>query len=260
MNESKLHMIAFSETWTGFPSDYEALLAVPDGIFALAGTEQLYVPAGMRLIVAYALAETFETPRFRVHAASLLKVAYPSITPIQSANASGGDPNVQDLRDMPVVFNRDEALGVDFCASSGAATGTQRALLMFAENIEPVPEGDAFWIRGSDATTTPTADRWSTLAALTWENDPLPEGIYAIIGFVHIGPQGAVGARLVLVGRSHRPGTISVESSTERTHRIFYEGSLGVMGTFTAYAPPNIEVFGPADTGHEVYLRVIRIG
>ena len=268
MNESRVHMVAFYKTSAVPPTDYASLTPVNDGIFALAGNAKLYVLGGMRLVVAFAApGDTAWTgARFRVNAASLLKVAYPSITPVGVPPVdSTGDPNVQNLLEKPLYFAGDEALGVDYAASTVGTAGVPWALLMFAQSIEPVPDGEAFWIRGTDPTTDPTsATEWTSLASLTWDDGALPEGEYAIIGFVHVGPghlnDPGVAARLKLVGRSFRPGTISVGSTQERTHAMFYDGSLGVLGTFKSYAPPGVEVLGSTTAGHEVYLRIVRIG
>lgn len=266
MNESRVHMVAFYKASASAPTSYASLDPVDDGIFALAGSSKVYVLGGMRLIVAFAAPGNTDWTgaRFRVHAASLLKVAYPSITPVGVPPAnSTGDPNVQNLLEKPLYFAGDEALGVDYAASTAGTAGVPWAVLMFAESIEPVPDGEAFWIRAADATTDPaSATAWTSLADLEWDDGTLPEGEYAIIGFVHVGPLAdpGVAARLKLVGRSFRPGTISIGSTQQRTHAMFYDGSLGVMGTFKSYAPPGVEILGSITPGHEIYLRVVRIG
>ncbi len=107
------------------------------------------------------------------------------------------------------------------------------------------------------ATTATTGNSWSTLD-LTWDVT-LPEGTWAIIGFVHVCTTG-VAARLVFPGSSYRPGTLTVGTTAERTHAAFLEGKFGVFGQFAAFAPPSVEALtAAAATDHQVFIRVVRV-
>lgn len=58
-----------------------------------------------------------------------------------------------------------------------------------------------------------------------------------------------------------RPGALSSPTLGSRTHRIFYDGVLGIWGTFISQVPPRIEVLcNSTDSAHTVFLQVIRIG
>jgi hypothetical protein len=93
---------------------------------------------------------------------------------------------------------------------------------------------------------------------LTWDVT-LPEGTWAIIGFVHVCTTG-VAARLVFPGSSYRPGTLTVGTTAERTHAAFLEGKFGVFGQFAAFAPPSVEALtAAAATDHQVFIRVVRV-
>ncbi len=262
MNVSKLHMIAYTRASAVAPTSYEAMTAIADGILARVGTDRHMVPVGMKIIAAYATqgVATWTYPDFRINAPSLLRVTMPLIVPIEPpVGGTAGDPNVQELFDRPLVLKGDEGLGVDVRAAVAGTAGIPWALLMLADELEPVPAGEASWFRGIDATTTTVADAWSPLSALAWD-ETLGTGVYAVIGAVHIGPVGAVAARLQFNGASLRPGTISVTSTIARTHRMFMDGSLGVLGTFNTFAPPSVEVLGTIAAGHRIFLRVIKIG
>ena len=72
--------------------------------------------------------------------------------------------------------------------------------------------------------------------------------------------------RLIVPGQSWRPGCPGIATATPedglayRSHRIFYDGSMGSWGQFSGYAPPGIEVLCTAtDAVHYGYLRVIKI-
>ena len=251
--QAQLHVIAFTESYTLAPTSYAAVTAVTDGVFSRASDTGLYVPAGMKLVAAYGQLP-FTNSRMRINAPSMLKVGYPQIVPM-GALAGDDDPNFQVLLDRPINFPNNEVVGVDAIAASGAS---QRAfsLLFFAKDIAPLPPGDAFWIRG-EASTSTTANAWTTLD-LNWDVT-LPEGTWAIIGFVHVCSTG-VAARLVFPGSSYRPGTLTVGTTSERTHAAFLEGKFGVFGQFAAFAPPSVEALtSAAATDHQVFIRVVRV-
>jgi hypothetical protein len=106
---------------------------------------------------------------------------------------------------------------------------------------------------------------WSAVGTINFDQS-LPQGLYTVVGFEHWSP-GALAARLVFPGMHMRPGTLSMAGGTttfqasKRTDRIFYEGGIGVYGSFNSFAPPSLEVLAAnADTLHEGYLTVIRTG
>ena len=120
-------------------------------------------------------------------------------------------------------------------------------MLWLATKIDPVPKGESFWMRFTSGTA---------LAELKWTvitpsfDQSFPSGTYAVTGLEFTSP-GAVAARLVFPGSVFRPGVVAqlgtlVTVSTAglaRTHQCFYDGSLGVYGTFQTSAPPSIEAF-----------------
>jgi len=71
-----------------------------------------------------------------------------------------------------------------------------------------------------------------------------------------------VAARLRLFsGQPFRPGTVATATTTDRTNALFTDGRLGVMGRFTSYAPPIVEVLATSTAAnvHRTFLRVIRV-
>lgn len=126
---------------------------------------------------------------------------------------------------------------------------------------------ETFWLRFTSSTA---------LSALAWKvitpafDQAFPAGTYQVVGLEFTSP-GAVIARVVFPGSVLRPGVIAQPGTlasgatvgAARTHRFFYDGTLGVFGTFQTSAPPSIEVFSiTADAANtqEGYLRVVRIG
>lgn len=256
----RTHVIGFTISGaTPDSPDWTPMLAVDDSVFAKSSNTGLFVPAGMRLLAAYAIAPigtTWSMPRFRINAASLLRVGYPEITPVNAVTTTN-DPNVQVLLDRPIHFPRDESLGVDVMAESPSSSGNAQVVLVFGDTIEAIPDGEAFWIAGTSATPA-SAGVWTALST-TWPT--LPEGEYLIIGMAHA-CANPVAARLRLFsGQTFRPGTVATASTTDRTSALFTDGQLGVLGRFASYAPPVVEVLSSdAPTLHKTFLRVLRVG
>lgn len=128
--------MAFTENYALAPTAYNAVDAVPDGVFSAASATGLYVPAGMMLVAAYCLnGSAWINPRVRINAASLLKIGYPSVVPIESS-AGANDPNFQVLLDRPIVFPNNEVVGVDIVADSGP-TGRPYIVLLLPKRSSP---------------------------------------------------------------------------------------------------------------------------
>lgn len=251
------HVIAFRKTLTT-ATTFNALSVVTDEVFATASTTGTFVPAGMHLVAAFAGigAGSGTWGRARLNAASLLKVAQPFITPTQ-AIVGTDNPNLQLLTDRPLVFPSAEVIGVDALLATVPSSADVAALLFFSEQPAPVPPGDGYWIRAATAAafTAASTTVWSTVD-MKWDTT-LPEGKYAVVGMVHVGP--AVAARLVFAGQVYRPGVVSVGSAAARTHAAFYEGGFGLMGSFSAFAPPSVQILATNTSAgdHEIYLRVV---
>lgn len=266
-----MHAVAFKGALTSATS-YAALTVITDSIFASASTTGVFVPAGMRLVGVYlAGIGTSYLGRGRVNAASLLEVAYPSIRPIQlTLGSTASPPNFQYLIDRPLLFPNNDVIGIDAALRLGdGVSGTTIAygLLFFLDNPSPVPRGAAFWLRGvARAAAVSAADVWSGIT-IVWDTT-LPPGEYAAIGMDHNAvPTLAANAvqpiagRFIFPGQSYRPGVMSATNPAYKAPDAFYQGDFGVLGTFSSYAPPSLEVIcdTTAQAEHEVYLRVIKL-
>jgi hypothetical protein len=254
-----IHTAAYTATVA--TSTTGALSTTTDPYLARYSTTQFVLPQPMSIVAAYGTIPLNSFTRAQVVAPSLLRVAYPNIRPLDivaSGAGSPADPNVSVLLDAPLPLRPAEGVGAQ--ATAGAAPGRAFVALWLADKLDPVPDGDGFWIEYTIASATLTANDW-VFATVTYTGGTLPEGYYAVVGFEHFCTQ-AIAARLVFPGQAARPGTVAQTALNNRTHRIFYEGEMGVLGTFHTSAPPNIEylVNGTPTTAQTGYLRVIRIG
>lgn len=242
---------------SAFPT-FQALTPVSDGFLAVAGNG--FLPrTEMRVVAAYAAQANLLLAR--INAPSLLKVAYPYIRPINLFATVGAntDPNVQRLVSQPLHLRGTESVSVEGTFGGGvAAQGF--ALLWLCQQLEQVPAGEKVTVRYTTAAAAGLgATRWTSIGSASFDQ-ALPPGQYAVVGLEHWSANG-VAARLVFPGIAMRPGTLSMNQVGTRTNDIFYEGGLGVYGTFDSYAPPQVEVLAnAADANHEVYFTLIRVG
>ncbi len=246
------------------------LVAYYDGTFAYTGlnsipalsdpafqrdttTRYLIPPRDVSLLAAYSGANGIT--QARVVAPSLLRVSYPSIVPLEELASRGQETAISKHLERPLRLVAEEGISVE-----AANTGTgAAAVLVCGLGLEPVPPGEAFWVRYSSSVAV-AAGQWALLSSVTW-GTTLPAGTYAIVGMDHFSAT-AIAARLVLDGFRHRPGLVAHTSpGTTRSSAMFSDGSLGVWGHFSSRVMPGIEVLATAaDASHTGYLLVVRTG
>ena len=119
-----------------------------------------------------------------------------------------------------------------------------------SDGLVPLPPGDMFWVAAplSFAATDIRTGGWS--AFYDDSRSPLPAGKYAVVGFDYhaVDPESTnkdptLAARLVFPGQAWRPGIAAVNGQYTRNECAAYDGRLGVLGFFDAFAPPTLEVF-----------------
>jgi hypothetical protein len=253
------HLTAFGGTST---TSLGALSPFND-MYLPSTTSGYLLPSPMKVVAAYASSPgTLKSAR--ITAPSLRRLAYPYIRPLGTTLPEGTDPNVMNLISHPLQLQASETLNVE--ASAATAAEVVMALVWLCEELTPVPPGEKFTLRfTATGAAGPSEGTWMPIGTLSFDQS-LPQGIYTVVGFEHWNP-GAVAARLVFPGMAMRPGTLSMSSGSStivadrRTDRIFYEGGIGVYGSFNSFAPPSLEAVGTtSDTAHEGYLTVIRTG
>lgn len=249
-----MHLCAFFENVSAVTS-YTAINVVADGVLARASTESFVIPRGSEIVAAYAGGTNLDAAR--IVSPSLLRVAYPSIRPINNTAApNAANPSFQRLIDRPLRYEEQDTLEVQVIHAGAAADDF--ALLWISDGkLTPVPPGEAFWVRYTS--NTPVTDSaWSEIVI---ELESLPQGDYAVVGMEHT-CTGCVAARCIFYGEQGsrwRPGTLGQTSIGAATDRVFYDDSLGVWGSFPAFTPPTIEVLADqASSNHEGYLRLIK--
>jgi hypothetical protein len=261
-------------------TDVQPLPPVTD-MYLPSTSTGLLLPTALQVVAAYATAPS-RSVRFggvipglqsaRINAPSLLRVAYPYIRPVSQSPGEITDPNVMNLIHRPLALPASEVVGIDVVSGVAALPPTRAsALLWLCDHLVPVPPGESFTLRFATTTAAGTVEgTWSPVGTVVFDQS-LPPGNYTVIGFEHWSPQ-AVAARLLFPGMHMRPGTLSLTGPIQsppfvfpadaRPERLFFEGGIGVFGTFDSFAPPSIEVLTAVggDTQHEAYLTVVRTG
>jgi hypothetical protein len=257
------HLVAY-RTSIATGTTAQRVDAITDGVIPIRGGIAFarLVPSTDFFLVA-AAAVGGSVTSVRVYTDSMRPVGYDYIRPI---NRGGGtlfsdNPKLQTLFDTPLRLRGSEEIRVEATQNSGADQ-VVHCLLWLADGLEPFPAGvEARWIRYTDGTTV-TANQWTRLSALTFEQS-LATGRYAVLGLEHFSTNGQA-ARLIFENQSARPGVMALSGSNvglNRNHAAFYDGSFGVLGYFHSSSLPLIEVLcDAADASAEGYLRIAKIG
>jgi len=148
---------------------------------------------------------------------------------------------------------------------SGAGDSGFAAILVWFQDLsEPIPAGEAYWVKFTATVPAPSVGRWSNVTLAFADSTTLPAGRYAVVGMHLLQPTapGLIAGRLVIPGATFRPGTVFSPSGAAITPSFASAGSLGVWATFDAQLPPSLEVLtnsaiaGGAVTG---FLKVIQL-
>jgi hypothetical protein len=254
-----------------------ALDAVPDLAMTLSSQSWPIFSQEMFVLAGYAINGALVSAQ--VDAPTLRTIVSPYIVPITVDWNTSTDPNVMCLLPSPWGVKKQDEIGVTVKTRFPVLSlpDAPQVLLWVADRLEAVPAGDNYWIRytaqAADSGDTPMGDKWKSVKVKFEQT--LGAGRYAVIGFQHQ-CDGLLCARLVFGTQLFRPGTLAVpltqpmeygsRPSGARTHSMFYDGSLGVLGYFDSYAPPQIEVlalngpFNMQNQTHEGYIRIVRVG
>ncbi len=244
-----IHMVAYS---AALSTTVTRRAPVSDTVIRSSSTA-FVLERPMHAVAAYAGAAGITSARISLPR-SLLSPAY--IRPIDVAANPVTDPNVYRI-DPPLTIEPATDLAMEAAGSSGTLFG----IVLLRDRFEPVPAGEAarvYFVQTS--AQTPTAGAWTSLTNVLWSTGGIA-GRWAITG-MEIFRTDIIAARLILQRQLWRPGTIGMQAVGGRTHNMFSDGSLGVMGTFSTYSPPTIEILTagtPGSTVCEGSLRAVRI-
>lgn len=247
---------------------------VPDAAVSSSTATGFFIPKNMRAVSAYATASVYYTAGgdpfhvnpivyAQLNSPSLLRIMPPLIRPLASAPGVN-QPGMQLLFDHPIVLTENEVLQAKVMVKLPEA-GTLgefmvTVIVFMADQFTPVPrDGQIFWVGGGGMTTTAVPMKWTTVPSPAGSGGVFPDGKYAVLAVEHWSAT-AVAARVFFPGGIFRPGVISVRENTARTNVAFYNYPFGIMGIFSSFAPPILEVLcEEADTEHNMTLAVVKL-
>lgn len=229
-----------------------AVAPVPDQILTIQNS-RFFPGRTTNLFAAYAASTTIT--RARLVSATLRQIANPQIRPITRAVGGITDPNVMDLRNIPLSIPGLEELGME--ATTGLAMGSEQVtgLIWMGDGLVPAPSGEVITVRLT-GTTAAVANTWSDMTMTL--DDSLGQGEYTIVGGDWFSTT-AIAWRLILDGQMERPGGLGVAAIDRRGPLLNYAGYMGSWGRFRTTALPRFQLLaGAADATHELYLQVVR--
>jgi hypothetical protein len=230
--------------------------ALTDGILSIRSNHFVFRDP-TELMWAIAMSATLSRARFSQP--SINGITRPYIRPIEQAAVPADLVHIADYSKEPFRFDSDEELAVE--ATSGICMGSENftcVVGLVRQPLQAMPAGQIFTLRGT-ATTTLTANAWTQLSSITWDNQ-LPNRTFHIVGLA-VQSAGCQAARIIFPDSQQvwRPGAVGITSLANEADEMFRKGKMGFSwGTFDGFAMPNIEVLSNvADTTEEIYLDII---
>jgi hypothetical protein len=161
--------------------------------------------------------------------------------------------------------------GGEAVQASAQGSGSAVAVCWFADQIEPVPQGQSFLLAFQCLMnfTASTLNTW-VRTEFSWDVPYLPAGRYQILGMEVYAkdtvPVDVIAARLVLPNQVQRPGALVLASaatsaaSAKLPPSFQMDGSLGCWGWFEQGSPPKLEVIARSEGGVPLRgtLRVVK--
>ena len=195
--------------------------------------------------------------RARAVSPSWRGITLPEIRPYDTTLTPSDDPNIADLRNRPLQVAATEELEIQVSEGGVALDRTTVLVALQSARRSGVRSGRVYTLRGA-STTAAVAGAW-TIINVAFDDD-LPNGLWEVVG-LSVQSANAIAARLIFDNQPERPGFPSITALGNRPWSANHDGSMGVLGSFQAWALPQVEVFAnAADAAHEVYLDVMRAG
>ena len=204
------------------------------------------------LIYSYVLGSSVD--QARLDSPQARSVILPHFSKIDQNSTPSSDPNFNDYSQNPFRIRGLEEFQPQVANSGGGEI--DYVIMGLRESFEPIPSGEVWTMRGTSTTST-NADEWTTITT-TW-SDELPAGKWALVGGV-AQSSTAIAYRWVIEGQDLRPGGVAITSLANRTSDVFYQGRLGVLGRFSAWNPPRIQMLeSAASTDIDVLMSFMRL-
>ena len=225
------HTVAFTATITS---------TTPVGVDAVQDTilntvnNRILPGRDYGLIYSYVLGATVNEAR--LDSPQARAVILPHFQKIDRNATPSSDPNFNDYSQNPFKIRGLEEFQPQTANDGFGEVNT--VIMGLRDSFEPIPSGEIWTMRGTSTTAT-NANEWTTITT-TW-SDELPAGKWALVGGV-AQSSTALAYRWVIEGQDLRPGGVAITAIGNRTSEVFYQGRLGVLGRFSAWNPPRVQM------------------
>lgn len=245
------HLAAYTESFTGTTEDDTT--AAADSQLTIQNNHVL--PQRPVDLVFWGGASATAS-RQRLNTPTIGNVTSPFLRDLSVAANFGIPQRLASYVDNPMRLEPLEEIQIFHTHTAAVAEQNYAFLGLMLERI-PSPAGRVYTIRGT-ATGTLTANAWTNVGTITWQNN-LPTGRYACIGGTFFSATALAG-RFAFENQVWRPGGLGIVGLGNPTDRIFRNGVLGVWGYFFNYAMPQVEMFASAaDVSEEVTMDIVRL-
>lgn len=249
------HTAAYFET-TGAAVTDSQINALTDGVLSIRNNN-FFLDQPLDLIFAAVMG--LDLSRARIDSPTLRNITRPYLFEIGAGVDPDAVPRFADYWQRPFRLPADQELELQVTEASVGGSNITALINLLTNNI-PAPGGDIYTLRAT-STTAATANAWSNIGPLTFDNS-LPPGRYAVVGGIHQSANGQ-GFRVDFqsaAGQKEKPGGMSVNALDDKIVPRQRLGGWGVWGEFDNTVLPSIEVLANgADAAHEVYLDIIKV-
>ncbi len=250
------HLMAYHDL--NFAStSYTTVTPLLDGVLGYNRKDRYVYGRDLRLFASQVFSDNLEGAR--ISTPSMSGVGTVMVRPWIDAVVAQNDPNLAVYLDRPPLLKKGEEINLEAKVSSSSNI---YGFNWVTEGLQLAPPGEIITldvetdILANQYQWTEVLPNWSDI----YSSDILPNGTYAVVGSEHVSDT-ALAHRWIFDNQNFRPGGLSQTALDSRTHRLFYDGVLGVWGTFSNQVPPRLEVFctGDSDNSHRAFLQVVRI-
>lgn len=246
------HLLAYTSGVLAVATPNQDVPALNDDIFVIAtSTNHFLMDDDVSLLAAHAASVTLD--RARVVLPSYRNLGLPFVRPMQVGLLPPTDPNVSRFLDNPITLRKNEDVAIE---ATITAAGPERGnfLLWVAKSLDALPAGQIFPLRFVSVTAA-VPNAWTTLAITL--DQALPPGDYGLV-MSDVFSANGMAHRWIIPNQLYRPGQLSLQTTGQRTHKMWTEYEFGLWGKFSNTTLPRLQVLcNVADAAHTGFMYLV---
>lgn len=224
------------------------MTAAADAVFSQRNGHYIF-SENYRALAAAHLAVSATDSRWNVP--SINAISRHHVYPVNRSATPPSFPRISDYRDVAVNIPVNEEFAVEESNNLGAATERTTHHLWIAPPTwtRNLPQGDRRLVLRATGAVTRTANTWSGVGAITFEQ--IPRGGWYCVNACFCQSANLRAFRLLFPrnqeynGRILRPGGL-VQNALGDLIKPYFDDGMGEWGRFHTFEPPQLEVWGDA--------------